>query len=160
MFTQSQSVDGLTVFRKEAMNKKRCPCCNQIVSERVITLYSGMVRALIRVWYWCKKTGKYEFTRKEMKKYLNGKDNEIARWGDWIIFGNGMVYKPEGKGSWGLNMERVEAFITGVRDIPTKVSKDPTTNITTVLEKGYIHEIKNLDAFLDESGKYIAEYIN
>ena len=138
---------------------ERCPCCGQIISWRVITIYSGMVKALIRVWFWCKKNGRHEFTRKEIKDILGKNPNEIARWGDWIIFGGGMVYKPQGKGSWGLNMERVEEFIRGERAIPIKVAKGRRAGEIEVLEYGTIKDIKGLGAFLDANQQYIVEYL-
>lgn len=142
------------------INKKVCPYCGQTINKREVTLYSGMVKALVRVFYWCKKKGIHEFTRKDIKPIFNGKDNEIARWGDWIHFGNGMVYKPEGKGSWGLHMDRVAEFIAGKRQIPSKVLIDKVNDQTEYLDYKYISEVSNLSKFLDEAGEYIVKYIN
>lgn len=109
-------------------NRRVCPYCGQTINERIVGLYSGMVRALVRVYYWCLKEDRHEFSRKDIKHLFRGVDNEIARWGDWIMFGAGMVYKPAGKGSWGLNMERTKAFIDGKRQIPLRISKSPSSH--------------------------------
>lgn len=140
-------------------NKETCPCCGQVINKREVTIYSGMVRALLRVFYWCAKNKKHEFTRKEIKALFQGVDNEIARWGDWMLFGNGMVYKPEGKGTWGLNMKRVSEFIRGEREIPTRVLVDRVKDEKTYLDYKKIDEIKNLSEFLDEAKQYIVNYV-
>ena len=141
-------------------NRRVCPWCGQTINDREVTLYSGMVRALIRVFYWCKENNRNEFTRKEIKPLFRGVDNEIARWGDWLLFGNGMVYRPGGKGSWGLNLDRVEQFIKGERDIPTRVIIYRTTNEKLYFDYKRIGDISNLSKFLDESGQYISKYVN
>ena len=140
-------------------NKQVCPHCGQVINKREVTVYSGMVRALVRVFYWCQEHQRHEFTRKDIKHLFKGVDNEIARWGDWMLFGNGMVYKPEGKGSWGLNMTRVREFLRGERTIPTKVLIDPITKEKTYLDHKNINQVPNLKEFLDEAQKYIVNYI-
>ena len=138
---------------------KRCSCCGQVISDREITIYSGMVRALLRVYYWSREEGRHEFTRKEMKHLFKGIDNEIARWGDWVYFGNGMVYKPKGRGTWGLHWARIEEFIRGERKIPSRVVIDKITKEVTYHDHRMISEIKTLGEFLDKNGEYIYKYI-
>lgn len=69
-----------------------------------------------------------------------------------------MVYKPAGKGTWGLNIERVNAFILGEREINLSILKSPDGEIE-VLETGTINEVKHLSSFLNSAKEYIAEYI-
>ena len=140
-------------------NKETCPCCGQVVNKREVTLYSGMVRALIRVFYWCSENKVHEFKRRDIKHLFKGVDNEIARWGDWKYFGNGMVYKPEGKGSWGLHMGRVREFLRGERTVPTKVLIDRMNKQKEYLDHKTIKEIPDLSEFLDEANQYIVNYI-
>ncbi len=117
-----------------------------------------MIKALIRVYYWCNKTKKHEFSRKEMKHLLKGSDNDIARWGDLVYFG-GLVYKPQGKGTWGINLERCREFISGKSEIPTEIYKNPITKEITKDAYRKINQIKNLSEFLDENKNYICEYL-
>lgn len=141
------------------VNKKVCPCCGQVINNREVTLYSGMVKALLRVYYWCKKNGKHEFTRKEIKQLFKGVDNEIARWGDWILFGNGMVYRPgHMRGHWGLNLSLVGEFIQKRRTIPTRVVIDRESGDVYKYDYKYIDQVPNLKEFLDEAGEYIVKY--
>ena len=143
------------------VNKKVCPCCGQVINNREVTLYSGMVKALLRVYYWCYKNEKHEFTRKQIKPLFKGVDNEIARWGDWILFGNGMVYKPDGKkGHWGLNLDLVGDFVNGKRMIPTRVVIDREVGKVYQYDYKYMEDIPNLKEFLDEAGEYIVKYVD
>lgn len=140
------------------INKIACPMCGQSVNEREISLYSGMVKALVRVWFWCKENKRNEFTRKEIKHLFKGVDNEIARWGDWVFFG-GLVYKPFGKkGFWGLNMDRCKEFIGGKKEIPTKAYKNPLKKEIVYRDYRFIGNVSHLKEFLDESKDYIARY--
>lgn len=141
------------------INRTSCTHCGQTINEREIGLYSGMVKALVRIYYTCSRSGHNEFTRKEIKPLFKGKDSEIARWGDWVIFGNGMVYKPHGKGTWGLNMERVRDFIDNKYQVNLRVLKRGKSNDITVLERGYISDVPNLSEFLDEAKEFISKYV-
>lgn len=123
---------------------------------REITLYAGMVRALIRVYKWCKDEGVHEFTRKDIKNKILRNENDVARWGDWILFGAGMVYKPKGKGSWGLNMERVDQFLSGELEIPIRIAKKGKE--VTIISTASIQNIPNLMDLLDEDLRYVVKY--
>lgn len=125
---------------------------------REINIYTGLVSALIRAYKWCLDNDRHEFSRSDIKHLILRNENDTARWGDWILFGNGMVYKPEGKGSWGLNMERVQEFLEGKREIPIKVAKRGKE--FKVLEIGTIKNIKNLSDYLDGDMKYMVKYLN
>lgn len=140
------------------INKHTCPTCGQSINEREISLYSGMVKSLARLYCRAKQRGEHEFTRKEMVDIFKGSANEIARWGDWVYFG-GLVYKPAGKGTWGLNMERCSAFLSNNLEIAIRVSKDPISKQITTIERGTVRDIKNLSSFLDENQQYIAKYL-
>lgn len=139
------------------VNKQACPTCGQSVNTREIGLYRGMVDALLEVFKWCETKGKHEFQRKEIKHLLKD-DGQIARFGDWVMFG-GLVYK-EGKGHYGLNMERCRNFFAGKYDIPSAVFKDPLTGEITPGEKKPINKIPKLTAFLNDNQEFIATYVN
>jgi hypothetical protein len=137
--------------------KQSCPTCGQSVNEREIALFSGMVSSLLRVFRWCEERGRYEFTRKEIKHLLTS-DNEIARFGDWVLFG-GLVYRPDDRrGHYGLNEERVRAFLRGGLAIPTSIWKNPLTGELTKDSYCYIREVKNLQQFLVDNQEYLAKY--
>jgi hypothetical protein len=117
------------------------------------------VKALIQVWWWCRKNGKHEFKRKEINHILEKDGTTVtANWGNWIFFG-GLVYKPSGKGSWGLNMGRCQEFIEGKLMIPTKVSKNPLTKEIVKFDMKYIRGIPSLGRYLDENQQYIVQYL-
>jgi hypothetical protein len=125
---------------------------------REINLYAELVATLIRVYKWCLDTGRNEFKRSEIKEVLLRGENDTARFGDWILFGAGMVYKPKGKGYWGLNMERVDGFLKGEKEIPVRIAKRGKE--VKVLERGTIKDIKNLSNFLSEDMKFMVKYLN
>jgi hypothetical protein len=138
--------------------KERCPYCGSIIDEREIALFSGMVNTLKRVFDWCERNNKFEFKRKDVKHLIHT-DNEIARFGDWIMFG-GLIYRPEnkGKGYYGLNRGRVIEFFLDEREIPTKIWKNPITGELKKEDYQTIKNIPHLAEFLDENDEYIARY--
>jgi hypothetical protein len=120
---------------------------------RMIVLYTGLVRVLRAVYKHVKnRGGGYRFNRKEIKHLIVGNENDTARFGDWAMFG-GLVFK-EGKGQYGINVERCEDFFSGRERIPTKIIKDMITGELTKTEYKYIHQIPKLTEFLDEEGMY------
>lgn len=137
-------------------NIKHCPMCGQSINERQIALFSGMVDALFRVWRWCEERNRHVFDRKDIK-HLLADDNQIARFGDWIYFG-GLVYKPQGRGTYGLNMGRAREFFSGKLEIPTLVWKNPLTGELKHESLRYIDEIPNIGEFLDANKMYIPSY--
>lgn len=138
--------------------KNRCPYCHSIVDERKISLFSGMVDTLKKVYEWCIASGRFEFQRKEVK-HLIQTDNNIARFGDWIMFG-GLMYRPEGlgKGWYGINRERVERFFANSYEIPTTIWKNPVTGELKKEDYQSIDRIPQLRSFLDENHQFIANY--
>ena len=124
---------------------------------REINLYAELVATLLRVYKWCLDNGRHEFKRAEIKDVLLRGENDTARFGDWILFGAGMVYKPKGKGYWGLNMERIKEFLEGEKEIPIKIAKRGKE--VKVLERGTIKDIKNLSEFLSEDMKFMVKYL-
>jgi len=139
-----------------SLNKKRCPTCGRSINSRVITLFDGMVMSLIRVYIWCKQNNVHEFARKDIKHLLKGA-NEIARFGDWVMFG-GLVYKYS-KGHYGLNLGRCREFFSGKRAIASVAVKNPITGEIIYKEAKFIGEIKNIREFLDKNGQFISEYM-
>ena len=138
--------------------KERCPHCGSIIEERKISLFSGIVYTLKKVFQWARVNNQIEFQRKEVK-FLIETDNEIARFGDWIMFG-GLVYRPSGKGKgwYGLNMERIEQFFAGKYEIPMTIWKNPMTNELKKEDYVTIDKIPHLRKFLDENQEFIAQY--
>lgn len=140
-----------------SINKQTCPRCGQSANERQIALFTGMVEALWQVWQWCEQKGVHEFTRKEIKHLLKT-DNQIARFGDWVLFG-GLVYRPDGrKGVYGINSQRVKDFFTGVLRIPRTLWKNPLTGEIKQEDFSLISQIPNLKQFLDVNEEFIARY--
>lgn len=138
------------------LNKQVCEHCGQSINEREIGLFKGMVTSLYEVWKWCELLGKHEFTRKDIKHLLTS-DNQIARFGDWAMFG-GLVYK-EGKGHYGLNLERCRQFFMGELAIPTIIYKNPLTGELRKDRRRTIKDIPALASFLTENNEYIARYV-
>lgn len=136
-------------------DKRPCPTCGQSINTREIGLYRGMVDALSSVYKWCQEKGRHEFTRKEIKHLLKN-DGQIARFGDWVLFG-GLVYK-HGRGHYGLNMERCAGFFSGVAAIPTTIYEDPLTKQITPAKFRTIKNIPGLGAYLDENQNYQTKY--
>jgi hypothetical protein len=140
-------------------NKITCPTCGQSVNARIITLHKIMVKSLIQVWWWCQKSNRHEFKRKDINPILEKNGTTVtANWGNWVYFG-GLVYKPDGKASWGLNMDRVGQFIRGDLSIPTKVSKNPLTREIVKFDYKTIREIPSLNQYLDDNRQYIVQYL-
>ena len=135
---------------------ERCEKCGHTINSREIQLFSGMVVALFDIFQLCMKENRHEFTRRELSSCIKNQ-NISARIGDWKLFG-GLVYSPEGghKGHYGLNLPRCEAFFSGTLEIPIKLSKSPTGEITT-LKRGRIRDIPHLHILL-EGGAYVARY--
>lgn len=147
----------IILFNMQSVNREICPHCGQTINYHEVALVKTMVQALFRIYIIAKQSGKHEFKRKEIAQVLRS-ETETARWGDWILFGAGMIYKPTGKGSWGLNMERVNEFLTGKKIIPIRVAKRGQD--VKVLEQGTIHAVKGVSQFLDENKQYVVQYLN
>ena len=137
------------------LHKQSCPTCGQSVNERQIALFSGMVRALVSVWKHCNEKNRFEFERKEVK-HLFKNENEVARFGDWVLFG-GLIYKHQ-KGHYGFNRERTSEFLAGRLEIPTTLWKNPLTKEIRKEDYKKIHQIKNLKDFLDQNQEFITQY--
>ena len=155
---EADEQDGIMflIFEQKASEKPRCGFCGQVVANREIALFKGMARTLNLVWQWCLEKQVHEFKRKDIKQFLLT-DNIIARFGDWALFG-GLVYK-QGKGNYGLNMERCRDFFQGRLSIPTRVWKDPITGQLEKVDHKFVYDILELKGLLDENGKYKANYV-
>jgi hypothetical protein len=137
------------------VNRQVCPHCGQTINKREIALFSGMVKALFKVWQWCEEKGVHEFQRKDIK-HLFKTENEVARFGDWVWFG-GIVYK-NGKGHYGFNVERIKKFFAGQLEIPVRIYKDPLSDEIIKSDYRTIKGIPHLVEFLDENNEFIARY--
>jgi len=138
-------------------NPKKCECCGSTLSYRVITLYTGMVYALWRVFKYAKDKGRTRVTRKEIKHLLTGNENDTARFGDWVMFG-GLVHK-EGRGKYIINRERCEKYFANELEIPNRIIKDPITK-EVVEREDYrtVRQAENIRKFLDEDQMYVTQY--
>lgn len=138
------------------VEKQCCPTCGQNISPRRITLYKGLADALYRVYEWCLKNKVHEFTRKDIK-HLMLDENCTARFGDWVMFG-GLVYK-DGKGNYGLNLERCKNFFENKLSIPSTILKDPITQTLEKTDYKTISEIQPLTDYLDVQGNYTGHIV-
>lgn len=134
---------------------ERCDHCGSVISERQITLFKGMVWALWKTYQWCKEHNTDTFQRKQIKALFKN-ENETARFGDWIYFGN-LVEKPH-KGTYRLNFGPCERFFAGKEQIPASVWKNPTTGELRVEELRYVRDVKGLSELLDTDLMYITNY--
>lgn len=153
---------------------KRCPTCHQTVKEKPYHLMSFMVKDLWKIYKYCKENSRHEFKRSELNVILidskKGATNTGANFGNWLLFGRGMMYRPEtyrgrpvkGKGYWGFNLERIESFFAGDWVVWLHCYKDPLKpepeNIRFEGE-GTIHDIPNLTEYLNEYREYIGNKI-
>lgn len=136
---------------------ERCPTCNQSIGTREIKMYTGLTKALWRVFCWAKAKDIDQFKRKDIKHLLLN-ENDTARFGDWVLFG-GLVYKT-GKGKYGLNLSRCEDFFSGKLEIPTLLLKNQLTGKCEPKEYRRLDQIPSLMAFLNEDKEYITNYHN
>lgn len=134
--------------------RKVCDSCGQTINNREISLFSGMVTSLWEVIKWCNQNQVHEFTRKDIKHLLK-RDSDIARFGDWALFG-GIVYK-RGRGKYGINLDRATMFYSDKLEIPIALEKTPEGEIN-VLRRGTISNVPNLTHFLDNELNFIAKY--
>ncbi len=135
---------------------KRCECCGQVISQREIALYRGLIIALYRVWNFVKNRGEgYNFTRKEVK-HLFRNENDTARFGDLVMFG-GLLFK-DSKAHYGLHLIRCDLFFKGELEIPTRIWKNPVTGELTKEDFRTINQIPTMMTKLNEEGFYIHNY--
>jgi len=135
--------------------KKTCPCCGRQIGERQVTLYSGMVSLLWRIFDYLFQNGRNEISRKEIRQFIES-ENDTARLGDWKYFG-GLVEKKE-KGTYRLDMRKCREFFIGQLSIPTLIWKVTGKDEFDCDNYKTIDEIKSLSSFLDDNGKYISLY--
>lgn len=103
----------------ETRGRITCECCGTTKNWRKLTLNKSLVSIMIKIYKWCRETGRHEFERKEIKHLLTS-ETESATFEDLIHFG-GIMYRPEGKGRgfWGMNTGRAADFISGVNPVNT-----------------------------------------
>ena len=135
------------------INIEKCNQCGQTINTRKITLYSGMVHSLAKVYGYCWDKRRRTFARREIKHMLS--QNEFARFGDWIEFG--LLQRNKKKGNFIMHMELTRDFLRGEEKIPTELYKRGKEKVSRHGWK-YIYEVKGLVDFLDTDGSYIVEY--
>ncbi len=136
---------------------KKCHCCGSTLSTRSISLYKGMVEALWRVFKYTEEKGQTRFTRKEIKHLLVGNENNTARFGDWVMFGN-LIHK-EGRGRYIINRDMCERYFSNEYAIPNTIWKDPISGEVVEREDyRYARDTKSIREFLDEDDMYQAKY--
>ena len=135
----------------------RCPVCNSKISDRIISLYSGLINTLYKVYCWCGEKRRHEFENKDVQHFFN--KNDYARFGDLIRFG-GLVYKPEKKkGSYGINMSRAKEFFEGKRKIPVQIVLNQITNEIVAATYVYVYDFPNILELLNKDGLYDYEKV-
>ncbi len=103
-----------TFFIMPSVNKQTCPTCRQSVNERQITLFTGMVVALWKVYQFCDVRQTNTFARKEVK-HLFTDENMTARFADWLWFDPNLIRRDgRKKGCYELNMTRAADFFAGL----------------------------------------------
>lgn len=137
------------------LQKKCCPTCGQSINEREITLFSGLVKALHKIWVICIQTNTNQFTRKQIKGLFND-ENITARFGDWVMFG-GLVRKA-GKGNYILDMDKCRQFFIGQMAINSTAYKNPLTKTIRCGNLRTIDEIPHIKDQLDLNDEYIVRY--
>ena len=130
---------------------KSCPVCSGNIEDRKVAIYSELLTALYQVYVWCGKNGRHEFSMKDIRELLGR--NEYARFGDLVRFG-GLVYKPDGKASYGLNMGRTKEFFNGQRSIPIQIVLNQITDEIVAATYVYVWQIRGLPELLDAEGGY------
>lgn len=152
------------------INKQSCPECGQSVNEHEIVLNTALVKALFSVYKYCKEKNRHEWKRVEID-HLIPKGHVYGNFGYWQWFSTGLVYRPtsyngrdlagQGKGYWGFNLERIEEFFAGKRQVYMRIWKNPLKSEGDNLrfeEPGYIGDIPHISQFLDENKEFIVQY--
>lgn len=151
--SEAYTFRSLVGTKMENKIKQRCPTCGHIIEQREIAMFDGMIRALHTVYRWCLEKNRHEFTRKDIK-HLFINENEIARFGDWVMFG-GIVYRPlingkPKKGHYGINITRSREFFSGFYKIPARIWKSPDGTLhpedyRSLKEMPRLYELLNTD---------------
>lgn len=153
---------------------KHCPTCGQMVKEKPYHLMSFMVKDLWKIYKYCKENNRHEFKRSELNIVLidskKGATNTGANFGNWLLFGRGMMYRPtsykgrpvKGKGYWGFNLERIEDFFRGDWTVWLHCYKDPLKlppDNFRLEGEGTIRDIPHLADYLNEYQEYVGNKI-
>jgi hypothetical protein len=148
----------------KTINREICSHCGQTINRREIVLTKIMVNALYRIFQYCKVNKEVEknvawFTREEIRPYLlkMGSETIVATFGDWKFLSGGMVLK-QGRGNWGLDMVKADAFFRGKWNVPLRVAKKGKSNIVEELERGSVWEVKGVEEFLTPEGQMTIFY--
>jgi len=134
-----------------------CPLCGGGIKDRKVTIYKELIQALYKIYCWCGKNKRHEFSMKDIREMLDR--NNYARFGDLVRFG-GLVYKVKDdagnkqKAEYGLNMSRTKEFFNGKRQIPMQITLNQITNEIIDTKPAFCHEILPLSEMLDGKGMY------
>lgn len=134
----------------------RCPHCNQLIKQaRVLKVDKHRVAALAIAYKWCKEKNRHELKTGDIRHLLT--HTQYCTFNDWIRLSSGMVYKVD-KRTYGLNLERIEAFFAGKWPVHD-VTIDPITRAQSNGPDINVSEIRGLEKLLDENGVYQVQYV-
>lgn len=122
----------------------------------MIKVDKSLVAALVIAYKWCKEKGRHEFKTGDIRHLLD--HSQYCNFNNWIRLSSGMVYPGPEKRVYGLNMERVEAFLRGewmVHD----VTIDPITREQKNGPEYKINQVRGVMKLLDDQGIYQVEYV-
>lgn len=121
----------------------------------MIKVDKSMVHALILAFKWCKEKGRHEFKMGEIRHLLD--HSQYCNFNNWIRISSGLVYPGPEKRIYGLNMERIEAFMKD-EYLVHDVTIDQITRVQ-VKGPGYVmSKVRGVIKLLDEKGVYQVEY--
>lgn len=135
-------------------NKISCPTCGRALNVRQVSLYDGMAKALASVFRWCVEKNRFEHIRFKEFAHLLG-PNEIQRFRDWRYFSPDMVGGQHGY--FDFNADNIRKFLSGNKEVPSLITKDPLTKEVKYFDMKTIHEIYPLFVLLTE-GEFNVQY--
>jgi hypothetical protein len=153
----SKAKDVLLENRNEI---KQCPLCNHNIEDRKIAIYEELVTQLYRIYCWCGKNRKHEFSMTDVRQFLD--HNGYNRFNDLIQCSNGILYRPDKnvkRGHYGMNMARAKEFFHGSRTVHLQISMNQITGKWTVLREAKVNEIPSLGKMLTLEGVYDYEQL-
>jgi hypothetical protein len=148
--------DGLINNAESRNTLQFCPVCNSRISDRKIAIYEELIQDLYKIYCWCGKNKRHEFSMKDIRNMLSR--NNYARFGDLVRFG-GLVYKFSEDGrhiraQYGLNMARCREFFYNRLAIPVQITINQITNEIIDRKLLVVCQFPKLREFLDTNNIY------